>query len=139
MRLPNRTLFAIFFVASFVLLCLYIRQWAQFSASTVVCNTGGAFSVPLAHEILILLAGLSLLYFGVQWWLEKDSLLFWSFSLIVAGGLSNMAERVWFGCVTDYMSLTFLPSFPMFNLADLGLTLGAGGALLSLLMCTKKK
>jgi signal peptidase II len=41
--------------------------------------------------------------------------------LIVAGGLSNLFDRVFYGGVIDYFQLY---NFPIFNMADLLLTLG---------------
>jgi lipoprotein signal peptidase len=40
--------------------------------------------------------------------------------LLVSAGGSNLAERLFFGCVYDYLSLPF---FPTFNLSDAILTL----------------
>lgn len=41
--------------------------------------------------------------------------------LIFAGGLSNLVDRVVFGCVRDF---AFVPWFPAFNPADVFLTIG---------------
>lgn len=43
--------------------------------------------------------------------------------LITAGALSNLIDRLRFGCVIDFIDLKF---WPVFNLADIFITVGAG-------------
>jgi len=47
--------------------------------------------------------------------------------LIVVGGLSNVFERVVFGCIIDFVSV--FSFFPVFNIADSMITLGVVGGL----------
>src|SRR5665647_1241059 len=42
--------------------------------------------------------------------------------LILAGALSNLIDRLWHSCIIDFINLGF---GPIFNLADLCITLGA--------------
>lgn len=42
--------------------------------------------------------------------------------LIIAGAIGNMIDRLRFGCVIDFINLKF---WPVFNLADIFITLGA--------------
>jgi signal peptidase II len=42
--------------------------------------------------------------------------------LIFAGALSNLIDRLWHGCIVDFIQLGF---GPIFNLADFFITLGA--------------
>ena len=46
----------------------------------------------------------------------------YSLSLVAAGGLGNVADRVFFGTVTDMFSLSFFS--PVFNVADISICLG---------------
>jgi lipoprotein signal peptidase len=41
--------------------------------------------------------------------------------LILAGGVSNLIDRICFGCVIDFIDLKF---WPVFNLADIYITMG---------------
>ena len=43
-------------------------------------------------------------------------------SLIIGGGIANLIERVWFGYVVDYLSLSFFS--PICNFADYCITAG---------------
>lgn len=42
--------------------------------------------------------------------------------LILSGAFSNIIDRLTFGCVTDFIDLKF---WPVFNLADIFIVLGA--------------
>ncbi len=42
--------------------------------------------------------------------------------LILSGGISNIIDRLYFGCVIDFIDLKF---WPVFNFADIYITLGA--------------
>lgn len=53
---------------------------------------------------------------------KKSKLFSVALALIIGGGLGNLFERVFFGCVTDYLSLTFFP--PVCNFADYCITAG---------------
>lgn len=46
--------------------------------------------------------------------------------LIVSGGISNLIDRVWLGSVIDFIQLHYAGwYFPVFNVADISITLGA--------------
>jgi lipoprotein signal peptidase len=41
---------------------------------------------------------------------------------IISGAISNIIDRIYFGCVIDFIDLRF---WPVFNLADIYITIGA--------------
>ncbi len=47
-----------------------------------------------------------------------------AFTLIVAGGVGNMVDRVLIGYVVDFINFLFI-DFPVFNFADMCVTVGA--------------
>ena len=47
-----------------------------------------------------------------------------SLTLVLAGGLGNLIDRALYGAVVDYIELTFM-TFPVFNFADVCVTVGA--------------
>ena len=61
--------------------------------------------------------------------IPKDLLLSVGAALLCAGGLGNVLERSWRGCVTDYIRFPRLPAGRLqrlvWNLADLMLSAGA--------------
>lgn len=44
-------------------------------------------------------------------------ILIYAMSLLIAGALGNMIDRILYGCVTDFISFQFI-EFPIFNVAD---------------------
>ena len=55
---------------------------------------------------------------------EKDELTNWGVSLILAGGIGNLIDRVFRGSVVDYIDITKLFNWPVFNLADIYIVIG---------------
>lgn len=56
----------------------------------------------------------------------KNKLLFWAITLVLSGGLGNMIDRIFNGGeVVDFIHLEFM-EFPVFNIADCAIVIGAG-------------
>ena len=53
-------------------------------------------------------------------------LLIWAASLIISGGIGNMIDRLYFGVVTDFFHVRFIPFPYIFNVADSCVVIGAG-------------
>ena len=93
---------------------------------TVVHNRGAAFGilknqVPLF--ILTAVIAVVLIYLNLKR-NKKKELSFYNFSLslILAGALGNLADRIRLGYVIDFIDLRI---WPVFNLADAAITIGA--------------
>lgn len=93
-------------------------------------NGGGAWGmlsgytwILLSITIVIMLVCITLLLkFG-----PGNKLMFWSICLILGGGIGNMIDRIFRdGLVIDFLHFSFIPQFPVFNVADVGIVLGAG-------------
>ncbi len=96
---------------------------------TYIHNRGGAWGMLNGHTwfllsitIIVMLICISLiLKFGV-----KNKLMFWAMMLILSGGLGNMADRIFrSGNVVDFLHFEFFPEFPVFNVADCAIVIGA--------------
>lgn len=120
---PQKAIRGALFAAFFFVLCqvarLMMTVWrdeAYFS-----CNAWGAFGMPFPPLILVLfaLSAFALFFFGLRGAASFSEE--WPWLILIAGGASNLFERVSYGCVTDYI---FLSYFPAFNLADTMLTIG---------------
>jgi|WetSurMetagenome_2_1015567.scaffolds.fasta_scaffold13025_5 hypothetical protein len=56
-------------------------------------------------------------------------------SLILAGGISNLIDRLYFGCIIDFIDLQI---WPVFNFADIYITIGAIAILMEILNIKNK-
>ncbi len=71
---------------------------------------------------------------------NKSRLMLWAMSLVISGGFGNMIDRVFRdGNVIDFLHFEFWPSFPVFNVADCAIVIGAGLLLLYFLLESVKE
>ncbi|WMJ84296.1 signal peptidase II [Oscillospiraceae bacterium LTW-04] len=95
---------------------------------TYVENPGAAFGIFTGRRTLLIIlvatilcvAAWLLLSGKIKGRLEKLSTL-----LIISGGLGNLIDRIRYGFVVDYIDINALFSYPMFNLADCCVVVGA--------------
>lgn len=93
---------------------------------TYVQNTGAAFSLFQRHTGLLALlsAVVVVVLLGVLWrGYIRHPFGVLSLTLILAGGVGNLIDRVLFGFVTDMFHTLFV-RFAVFNVADICITVG---------------
>ncbi len=57
---------------------------------------------------------------------RRNKVVFWAVSLVLFGGLGNMIDRIFRGGnVVDFLHFEFYPQFPIFNVADCAVVVGA--------------
>ena len=109
----------------------------------LTCNTGAAFSMLQGHVwLLSTVAVFFSSYFCYRIWLLPRGALLegWSYALILSGAVGNLIDRLTYGCVIDFVRLHYLSfSFPVFNLADTCITLGAAGWIILMYRDSKRK
>ncbi len=91
---------------------------------TLSRNPGVAFGLSLPYplqEILISFALLTMFVFAYRTRHSRFSSL--GFGLILGGAIGNLIDRIPDGLVTDYFAIG---TFPVFNIADACITVGAG-------------
>lgn len=92
-------------------------------------NKGAAFSILNNHIILLIIIGIGAIILLDRFITKEKNLnniSKFSLGIIVGGILGNLVDRIWHGAVIDYFSFTiFGYSFPVFNIADIGITVGA--------------
>ena len=92
-------------------------------------NRGGAWGI-MQGKTWFLIAITAVMLTVCIWVLikmGKNKLLFWAVSLILSGGIGNMIDRIFRdGNVVDFLHFEFFPTFPVFNIADCAVVLGAG-------------
>src|SRR5665647_581851 len=114
-------------VAFFLCLQFLIRSWVVTAVYIeVLCNSGGAFGILLPGWLFILVDSLVVIAMAMVWAKDRSFTFGWPWLLILSGGLGNLLERVLFGCLMDYVAVPF---FPVFNIADVFLTIGVVGVL----------
>ncbi len=101
-----------------------LRVVGDFFRIIVHRNTGIALSIPLPHVVIIFLIPIIILM-GLRA-LRKEidfhhPLALISISLILAGALGNMLDRLRLGYVVDFIAVS---SFPVFNVADIAISCG---------------
>ena len=95
-----------------------------------VKNTGAAFSILQdSSSIILLISILSII--TINYYIVKEKkmtkLSKISFGLLLGGIYGNLFDRIFYRSVIDYLSFSvFNYSFPIFNLADIGITVGVG-------------
>ena len=58
--------------------------------------------------------------------------------LVLAGGLSNLYDRLRYGCVIDFLEFDFV-RFPVFNVADVSILTGCALCVLALLRADRRR
>lgn len=94
---------------------------------TYVRNTGAAFSMLSGQRFFLILLPIIIIvsiiiYVTIK--KPKNKLLLLSLSMIVSGGIGNLIDRIRFGYVIDFFDFKII-NFPVFNVADIFVTLGA--------------
>lgn len=90
-----------------------------------VKNEGAAFSMLSGYRIaLIIISSLAIILgiYAITRLYRNNKIIFLAVSMVIAGGIGNLIDRIFFGFVTDMISLSFFP--PVFNVADISVTLG---------------
>lgn len=103
--------------------------WEGVFHLTYVENTGSAFGMLKDHRWVFMLVStvliVGLLIFFVYFYKSISTGMRWSCSLIIAGGIGNMIDRVLVGYVVDFFDFTLI-DFAVFNVADSFVCIGAG-------------
>ncbi len=103
-------------------------------------NTGAAFSM-FSDRGWPLIAVTALVLALIAFWLiakRPGGLADWGLALVLAGGLSNLYDRIVYGYVVDFIEPTFV-RFAVFNLADTWVCVGAALTLIGLWTKERRK
>ena len=104
---------------------------------TVQRNTGAAFGMfPAATTALIALAAIIIIFIAV--WgpqiAQSNRLLATGLAMALGGAAGNLIDRLRLGYVLDFLDLHF---WPVFNVADIGITCGAILVVIALFLRTR--
>ncbi len=105
-------------------------------------NTGGAWGMLSGYTWVLLAVTLSVMIILTVLLFKygkKSRLLVWAVCLVISGGLGNLIDRAFRkGNVIDFLHFEFFPSFPIFNVADIAVCIGAGLLVLYFIIDTVK-
>lgn len=105
------------------------------SLFTSSCNTGIAFGLFQSEKYVGLIASVSvILMFSFYLLKQTKKIPIILASLVVGGGLSNLADRFVFGCIRDFIDFKIWPSF---NIADIAIN--AGVAVIVIMVIPRKR
>ena len=97
---------------------------------TYIHNRGGAWGMLSGYRAVLLIITAAVMAVCVIMLVKfgrKSKLFFWAVMLVLAGGVGNLIDRVFRGGnVIDFLHFEFIPDFPVFNIADCGIVIGAG-------------
>lgn len=104
-------------------------------------NTGAAWSILEGQMwffyIITLIVVIVVVYY-LQKYAHQSGLLALSLSFILAGSIGNVIDRLRFGYVVDMIRLEFI-DFPIFNVADMALSVGVALMILYVFLDEKSK
>ena len=98
------------------------------SISGNVQNTGAAWGMLSGKRILLLVVSVLMivaLFVFNHFVKNKNAFYCFAFGFVIGGAVGNLVDRILFQYVRDFIFLDFFPTFPVFNVADSFLCIGA--------------
>lgn len=109
---------------------------------TYLENRGAAFGILQDKRILFVILTIAivlyLLYYFITNLKSNPLVLNIAFSLIISGALGNFYDRLFQGYVVDFIEFAFV-DFPVFNIADIFVTVGCGLLIVYILFHGEKR
>ena len=91
-------------------------------------NTGAAFSILENQTILLAITSIICISVIIYYLKKEENLttaMYLSFGLVLGGIIGNLIDRIVYQGVIDFLSFQiFNYNFPVFNIADIGITIG---------------
>lgn len=95
---------------------------------TYIENTGGAFGIGQNSTVGFVIVSLIVIAIILRFLISKRESMNTptcvALSFILAGGISNLIDRIVRGFVVDYIDISGIFKFPVFNLADMFICIG---------------
>ena len=105
-------------------------------------NGGAAWSILEGSTWFLIAITLVIMIVCIYMLIKKtfdSKLMFWALSLVLAGGIGNLIDRIFRGgLVVDFIEFGFF-EFPIFNVADISVCVGAGLIVLYFIIDTIKE
>lgn len=114
----------------------------NFLSFTKLSNTGAAFSILSGGRLLFILIGVFALIYIFKYLINDNINKFEliSYSFLIGGIIGNLFDRIVYGKVIDFISFKILSYyFPVFNLADSMIVVGAFFLIINLIKGDKNE
>ncbi|MBO5954491.1 MAG: signal peptidase II [Clostridia bacterium] len=105
-------------------------------------NTGAAWGIFSGETVWLIVVSILMiiaLFVYNHFVKEKNTFYCLSFGFIIGGAVGNLVDRIALKYVRDFIFLDFFPTFPVFNLADSFLCVGAVMLAIYVLFMSGKK
>ena len=110
---------------------------------TYIINRGAAWGVLADKQILLnvftVIVIAALVYYVIKKRKSIGRLELISIAMIVGGGVGNLIGRIFDGYVVDFIHLRFVDFFNIFNIADIGITVGCFLLVISVIFFSKSE
>ncbi|MCR5010024.1 MAG: signal peptidase II [Clostridia bacterium] len=110
---------------------------------TYIINRGAAWGILAGKQVLLtvftVLVLAALVFYAIKKHKVIGKLELVSIAMIVGGGIGNLIGRVFDGYVVDFINIRFVKFFNIFNVADIGITVGCILLVISVLFFGKKQ
>ena len=119
---------------SLILIDQLLKYKIRHAGGFYLCNKGISFSIQVPTVIFWLILAIFFLILLLSLYEKEHFSRFFLLGLafFVGGMLSNVVDRLFFGCVLDYITV-FQKIVPVFNFADVGISVGSCFMFFSLL------
>jgi len=102
-----------------------------------ICNQGSAWGIIGSGWIVKIISLVLLLLMAYIWYNTKGKIMRVGLSLVLIGGIANLFERLYYGCVSDYWKP--LSWWPAFNGADVLVTVGICIAIIAMIFIKRRQ
>lgn len=110
---------------------------------TYIINRGAAWGVLADKQMLLnvftVIVIAALVFYAVRKHKSIGRLELVSIAMIIGGGIGNLIGRIFDGYVVDFIHLRFVDFFNIFNIADIGITVGCLLLVISVLFYGRKE
>ncbi|MBQ3119178.1 MAG: signal peptidase II [Clostridia bacterium] len=115
--------------------------WNEVFHLTYVENKGAGWGMFSDHTWLLTVATIIVIVAAVSYVVvkrPKDQLFLTAFTFMIGGAVGNLVDRVRQGFVIDFLDFTLI-DFPVFNIADCFITIGAAIFVIYVIFFSDKK
>lgn len=116
-------------IMSFMKLDTSVKVISSFFNITYVVNDGAAFSLFSSKVFFLIIVSIITLVFLIKYVIKNDlrNIEYITYGILIGGILGNLFDRIIYSSVIDYLDFNiFGYKFPIFNFADICITLSIG-------------